>query len=272
MSQGAAGQVLSTPLVSSVFSDLSPWATAVFLLSLRVATVLGMTPVLYAIPMPNRVRALLVVSLSLVLAAAFSGKAEIHYSNAGRLIEAALLEVSLGLTFSLGILLAFAAFSMAGNLLDIQIGFGMAQVYDPLNNRPSAILISSFNYLGLLVFFLIDGHHALLRALAYSVEVFPLGHFWSASIASTGILKQVAGMFGLGFGIAAPIVFCIFLVELALGVISRNLPQINMLVIGVPVKIVAGLFVLSLWLVGMGPSMNRVYASIFQAWAEIMRN
>lgn len=244
-------------------------AAPVLLLSLRVAVVLGLTPVFYAMPIPGRVRAVMVVALSVVLAAGLQHETPTLVLSAGRLIEAALVEVALGATLALGVLLAFAAFSMAGNLLDIQIGFGLAQVFDPVSNRPSLLLVSAFNYAAVLVFFLIDGHHALLRALAYSMEAFPLGAPWRADLVAGGVLKQVGGLFSLGFALAAPVVFCILLVELALGVISRNLPQVNMLVIGIPTKIVVGLAVLSLWFAGMGPVMNRVYSSIYEAWAAI---
>jgi flagellar biosynthetic protein FliR len=243
--------------------------TPVLLLSLRVAVVLGLTPVFYAMPIPGRVRAVMVVALSVVLAAGLQRETPTLVLSAGRLIEAALVEVALGATLALGVLLAFAAFSMAGNLLDIQIGFGLAQVFDPVSNRPSLLLVSAFNYAAVLVFFLIDGHHALLRAIAYSTEAFPLGAPWRAEWAAGSVLKQVGGLFSLGFALAAPVVFCILLVELALGVISRNLPQVNMLVIGIPTKIVVGLAVLSLWFAGMGPVMNRVYSGIYEAWTSI---
>jgi flagellar biosynthesis protein FliR len=256
-------------LLSGALSG-SPVALAglapLLLLSLRVAVVLGATPVLYAMPMPGRVRAVMVVALSVALAAGLQTGYPPPPASTGQLIEAALIEVALGATLALGILLAFAAFSMAGNLLDIQIGFGLAQVFDPVSNRPSLLLVSAFNYIAVLVFFLVDGHHALLRALAYSTEAFPLGASWQPGQVAGGVLKQVGGLFGLGFALAAPVVFCLLLVELALGVISRNLPQVNMLVIGIPTKIVVGLAVLSLWFAGMGPVMNRVYGSIYQAW------
>lgn len=241
----------------------------VALLSLRVSVLLGLTPIFYAMPMPKRVRVILILSLSVVLASGLSS------GNPGMIItpvqwfQAAFVEVAIGATLALGVFLAFAAFTMAGNLLDIQIGFGLAQVFDPVSNRPSLLLVSAFNYAAVLVFFLIDGHHALLRALAYSVEAFPLGFLWDPAAAVDSVLKQAGGLFGLGFALAAPVVFCILLVELALGVISRNLPQINMLVIGIPTKIIVGLAVLSLWFAGMGPVMNRVYGSIYQGWSEI---
>ena len=263
----AAGS-LDTLVFSALRGDTRPMVlmAPVFLLSLRIATVLAMTPVLYAMPMPGRVRAIVVIALAVALAAGLQRPVGIAVDGTGPWIRAAVVEMALGATLALGVLVAFAAFSMAGNLLDVQIGFGLAQVFDPVSQRPSALLVSTFNYAAVLVFFLVDGHHALLRALAYSVEAFPLGAPWSAEAAAGAVMKQAGGLFSLGFALAAPVVFCILMVELALGVVSRNLPQINMLVLGIPTKIVVGLAVLSLWFAGMGGAMNRVYASIFDTW------
>lgn len=76
-------------------------------------------------------------------------------------------------------------------------------------------------------------------------------------------------MFGLGLALAAPVVMCLLLVDLALGVVSRNLPQMNMLVLGVPLKVVVALAALSLWMGGVGHTMNRAFGSIYRTWDGI---
>jgi flagellar biosynthesis protein FliR len=66
------------------------------------------------------------------------------------------------------------------------------------------------------------------------------------------------------------VVVCMLLVDLALGVVARNLPQMNLFVVGLPVKIVVGLAALSLWFGGMGDAMNRIYASIYNTWDAVL--
>ena len=242
---------------------------AAFLLSLRLGALLLLTPMLHAMRMPATVRVLLVVGLSTCLAlglpAALAPAAGLAAAP-GQLMAAAFTELALGATLALGILAAFAAFSLAGRLLDVQIGFGIAQVLDPATSQPVPMLTSAFNLAAVMVFFLVNGHHALLRGVAYSLERFPLGQAWPIEAAAPAVLKQVGGLFSLGFALAAPVVVCLFLVELALGVVARNLPQMNMFVIGIPVKIVVGLLALSFWVGGMGDAMSRIYASIYRAW------
>ena len=242
---------------------------AAFLLSLRLGALLLLTPLLYAMSMPATVRVLLVVGLSACLALGLPGASAPVAGLAaapGPLIAAAFTELALGATMALSILAAFAAFSLAGRLLDVQIGFGMAQVLDPATSQPIPLLTSAFNQVAVLVFFLVNGHHALLRGVAYSLERFPLGRGWPLEASAPIVLKQVGGLFTLGLALAAPVVVCLLLVELALGVVSRNLPQMNMFVIGIPIKIVVGLVALSFWFGGMGEAMSRVYASIYRSW------
>ncbi len=238
------------------------------LLSLRVATTLFMTPLFYGVPMPASMRALLLAALSIALA---SGLAQPPFAWSGweSFTTSALRELALGATFGLGVLVAFGAFAVAGQVLDLQLGFGMAQLVDPLTQRPVPILTSAFQMLAILVFFLVDGHHALLRGIGWSVDVFPVGAVWSVGDAAAPVLRHVAGLLTLGLALIAPVAFCILLVEFVLGVIARNLPQMNMFALGIPVKIVAGLLALSLWFAGIGPVMIRLYASIAMTWQDI---
>lgn len=251
------------------------WTTTVFLLSLRLGAVFMMTPLLAPASVPVVVRIFLTLGLAAALAlglpatVGFANEAATVRSLAEHpagLIQAGLIELALGATLAVGIHAAFAMFAMAGRLLDIQIGFGLAQVVDPASNTQLPILSTAFNQTALLVFFLINGHHALMRGIAYSLERFPLGRPWPIEAAFAPIMKQMLGLFGLSFSLAAPVVFCILLVEMALGVLARNLPQMNMLTMGIPIKIIVGLVALSLWFTGVGSVMNRVYASIYTSW------
>jgi flagellar biosynthetic protein FliR len=262
-----------------MFPEIGDWVSQpiivhVFLLSVRLSAVFLLTPVLFAAPLPPTARVLLVLALSIALALGHAGEAP-HSALASlvhepdRLVLAVLTEAALGALLALGILLAFAAFSFAGTLLDMQIGFGMASVYDPLSKRQLPVLTNAFNQIAVLVFFLVNGHHALMRGIAFSLERFPLGQPWDIEPAYGVLAKKAGAIFGLGFSLAAPVVCCLLFVEFALGVISRNLPQMNTFVVGVPAKIAAGMLALALWHGGAGAAMLRVYQSIYTTWDQL---
>lgn len=246
------------------------WLTTFFLLSLRLAAVFLMTPLLAATNVPAFVRIFLILGFAAALSLGLPETAATPTpTTISELFLAAFCELALGATLALGILLAFAAFSVAGNLLDIQIGFGLGQVFDPATNTSVPILTAAFNQVAVLCFFLLNGHHALLRGLSYSLERIPLGQSWLLNSAATPVLKQVGGIFSLGFALAAPIIFGILMVDMALAVVARNLPQMNMLSMGIPGKIVIGLLALSIWFSGIGEVMARAYSSIYHTWNEI---
>ncbi|RYF36402.1 MAG: flagellar biosynthetic protein FliR [Comamonadaceae bacterium] len=245
------------------------WVHRVLLLSARISALFLMTPVLYAIPVPPLVRVLMAVALAAALALPFSGGPQTQPVGAGVLLQSFLQELAVGATLGLGILMAFAGFAIAGRLIDVQVGFGIGQVFDPLTRTQVPVLTSVFTLFGVLLFFLVDGHHALLRGIAYSLERFPLGMPWSLDAAAAPVVKQASALFTLGFALAAPVVLSLLLVEFALGVIARNLPQVNMFVLGIPVKIIAGLLALSIWAVGLGGVAGRMYGEIYRTWTTL---
>jgi flagellar biosynthetic protein FliR len=243
------------------------WITTVLLLTVRIAALLLLTPVLYAVAMPLTVRVLVVVALACVVALPFGGAPAVPLADRTALLAAVLREAMVGATLGLGVLMAFGGFALAGRLVDVQVGFGIAQVFDPLTRARLPILSAAFGLLAALFFFLVDGHHALLRGIAYSVERFPVGAGWPQGAAAEPLARQAAGLFTLGFALAAPIVLGLLLVEFVLGVVARNLPQMNMLVLGIPVKILAALLALSVWAGGFAAPARRLYAGIYEAWA-----
>lgn len=249
-----------------------PWVATVLLLSARLSALFMMTPLLYAVPVPASVRVLFLLGLSTAIALPFASAPVVVPVGLGGMVGAFLSELALGATMGVGILMAFSGFEFAGRLLDVQIGFAMAQVFDPVTRRQVPVLTSVLGSLALLMFFLVDGHHALLRGVAFSLERFPVGQPWSVGAGADALVRQAAGLFTLGFALAAPVVLSLLLLEFALGVVSRNLPQANMIALGIPVKIVAGLLALSIWASGMGGVMLRAYGDIYRTWAVLFEH
>ncbi|MCG2594939.1 flagellar biosynthetic protein FliR [Ramlibacter sp. XY19] len=255
--------------MSELFSaSAMPWITNVLLVSTRLSALLLMTPVLHAVPLPPTVRLLMVLALSAALAMPLAGSAATVH-DVPQLFEAFLRELAIGATLGLGVLMAFSGFALAGRVIDVQLGFGIGQVFDPLTRTQVPVITSALGLAGVVIFFLVNGHHALLRGVAYSLGRFPAGQSWSLQDAAGPVLQQVAGLFTLGFALAAPIVLCLLLVEFALGVLARNLPQANILLLGMPVKVVAGLLVLSFWAGGMGEITSRVYGNLYATWNRL---
>ena len=155
-------------------------------------------------------------------------------------------EVIVGLSIGFITTLLFYGIQMAGQIIGIQIGFGIISVMDPLSNIQISLIGQLYYLVSLLVFLALNGHHFLIRALIYSFEVIPLGGaVFSANLVD--LLSSLSGMiFGIALQIAAPVMVTLILTDVGLGFIARVAPQMNVFIVGFPLKIIIGLFVITL--------------------------
>lgn len=248
-----------------------PTVVTVILVSIRIGAMLAFTPVFTMFPIPATARVLIVAMLSFAIAAALPDTALVTPASAGELIQSAALEFSFGLLLACGIFCAFSAIAFAGRALDIQIGFGIGQVFDPVSRSQVPIITSVFLYTSVLLFFLLDGHHALLRGVSYTLTVVPVGGFSIQDVNLRAVLAAWGNVYALGFMLIAPVAAVLLLVELGLGVLARGLPQMNVFVIALPVKIMVGLFALTIWARYMPSGMSRVFRLTSDVWNGAVR-
>jgi flagellar biosynthetic protein FliR len=245
------------------------WVTLVLLLSVRLGALFLLSPVLGTARLPAQFRVLFVVALAAVLAAGRPAAAAAMPADVVSLALAALSELALGSAMAFGLFVAFGTFQFAGKLLDIQIGFSLGTVFDPVTRAQSPLLGSALNTLALVLFFSLDGHHLLLRGLAWSLDRVPAGTLptgWSLA----PFVDQFGTMFVLGLTLAAPVVFALLLVDVGVGIVSRSIPQLNVFTLGIPAKIIVGLLVLAASLAAMAPVMARVFETAFAFWQRLL--
>ncbi len=253
-----------------VSGALSPDLVVAFvLLATRFGALLLMTPPLGGGAVPPMVRVAIVVAL----AACFSPlvPAPVQGWSLWQIVAAMAGEAALGATMALGLGLAFAAFSVGARVLDTQIGFGIGQVFDPSTRQQMPILTGAFAQLALVLFFSSDAPHGMLRGVVLSIQAYPPGSAWSARSAFVPVVGQVAGLFSLGFAMVAPVVFCLLLVEMGLGVISRSLPQMNMFVMSLPIKVLVGLAALAVWTTASVGLLACTHTAVFKGWEAMFR-
>jgi len=142
----------------------------------------------------------------------------------------------------------FSAFYVLGQIIDMHIGLGMANVIDP-QNRIQIPLMGNFYYiLAFLLFLCINGHHKIILALKESYDFIPINSFkYNESIMNL-VIDILIKSFEIGTKLSLPIVVVILLSDIILGILSKTIPQLNMFVVGLPFKILLGLMIL---LVGM---------------------
>jgi flagellar biosynthetic protein FliR len=241
------------------------WGFGVFLLSLRIGTLFVLSPIWSVANVPVPFRVLLVLALSLTLVNATAVRAVALPASFGGFLLAAGSELVVGAVLAFGVFAAFGAFALAGKILDVQVGFGIANVFDPVTHSQAPMLGTALNLVAVTAFFAIDGHHALLRGIAYSLEALPPGALF-APLPFDAVVRQFGTMFVLSLALVAPVMFLLLLVDAGLAVLSRNLPQVNVYFVAVPLKIFAGLAMLAASVGYLGPVVAKIYASIFSFW------
>jgi flagellar biosynthesis protein FliR len=247
------------------------WIAAVLLVSIRLGAVFIMTPVFGSMQLPARIRVLMVLALSASLVSAAGTRTLQVPTQLGDLVVAALGELMLGALFAFGLFAGFAAFLFGGRLLDMQMGLGVASLIDPATRSQAPLLGTLFNMLAVMLFFALDGHHLLIRAMAYSLQRFPPGAF-NGRFDVTAVVAMFGSMFTFGFALVAPVVFALFLIDVGMAVMSRTMPQVNIFNLAVTLKIFVGLMMLAWSVQYMAPLIHRIFAAIFGYWERVVDN
>jgi len=169
-----------------------------------------------------------------------------YYNNIYAYTFLVFKEFIVGLTIGYVSYLTLTAIYMAGQIIDMQVGFGMVNVLDPVSNIQVPITSNFYFIMSMLVFLAFNGHHALIRALFDSYNIIPLGAAAFNNSLMNDIIRAFGNIFLIGFKISAPIIAAILITDIALGVISRTVPQLNFFVVGMPLKIFLGIVVMIL--------------------------
>jgi len=140
--------------------------------------------------------------------------------------------------------LFFSTFYTLGQIVDMSMGFGMVNVVDPQNRIQVPLMGNFYYFLALYILFGINGHHVIIRALADSYKFIPIGTFDLSKNIAFFLIEILAKTFAIGFMLSTPIIISIFLLDLVLGILVRTMPQMNVFVVGLPLKILIGLFII----------------------------
>lgn len=183
-------------------------------------------------------------------------------------------EVLVGVILGLICEIMFTAVQVAGGMMDMQMGLAMANVIDPRTGAYIPITGKFKNILATLYFFSVDGHHMLIQGIISSYQVIPVDRMWapfgSEQVLMTAV-KVFAQMFLSAFMIAAPLVVALFLVDVSLGIVAKSVPQFNIFVVGLPIKLLAGFLLLIVLMPAFLLTLNALFEKMFRGLAEMMK-
>jgi len=238
---------------------------AAFLLFVRMSGLLVTAPVFGHRSIPVLAKAALSLALTLLLSTALPLQPLADDQGVPAYLVQILMESSVGLILGFTAQLFFSVTQIAGQIIDVAMGLGIGSVLDPQSNLQSPVSGVMLN-LGLLLYFLINnGHLNLLRIVAASLRHAPVGQVhWTSDLAIL-VTSQFASAFSLAVSLSLPLIGTALMIEAALGILMRAVPQISAYMVGIPLKILLGLTVLLLMQPFFGPFCDRIFEQAFQA-------
>ena len=229
-------------------ASLPPQGLAVFLLVLvRASAIFLVAPVLGNSTTPARIK----VGLSLLLALIFTPMLmnkplPVDVMTLPGMLAAVFHELVLGFLIGFLAQLIFVAMEFAGQVVGIQMGLSMATMFDPTTHAQVAVTSQFYLLVGVLTFMLLDGHHWVLLALDRSYTTIPLGTFALNAKALFTVLNASNELFWVALTLMAPVLGVLALTEVAMAIVARIMPQMNIFVASFPVKIWLGVATMAL--------------------------
>lgn len=224
------------------FAVLSPETIGTFLLAFaRTAGIVFAAPVLSSRNVPNQVRFL----LSTVLAMAILPIIPLSHlaPESTGFVPAMIAETALGAFLGFIGTLLFAAAELAGQLAGYQMGIAIANVLSPDGQSQISVMSQLLTLVALLVFVMSDAHHLFVAALVRSFDSLPLGTFVVDAARAGTLVRMGSAVFVYGLALAAPVLAVTLFITVALGILSRSMPQMDVFFLGFSVNMGAGLFV-----------------------------
>lgn len=239
---------------------------------MRVSILLFLLPFFGGETIPMQVKAAVCIVLTIAIwpgtAAIPGGAFPAHPWSIGLFL---LGELILGLALGLMVHFIFAGVQLGGQIIGFQMGFSMLSIGDPLSNQQ--IIVTSFlaNMVAMAVFLSMNGHLYLLSALMNSFKLVPPGELLISARSLQDMIALSANMFVLALKIAGPIIACLFMVELSLALMARTAPQMNLLVLGFPIKIGVGFLFMGVMFSLIGLYMEEVIIGLGPMFNNFMR-
>lgn len=216
------------------------------LILVRVSSAFMLIPAIFPKGTPNTLKVAFSGILAFILSSIIPMEAALGSTFA--FILSLIYETVNGLIIGFVISLCFYGVRLAGELIDFQIGFSMISIYDPTSGNSSTLFEKLFNTAALVIFITIDGHHMILRCLVESYNLVKVGHLAIGTGSPIYVISVFTDYFTLGIKIAIPVIAVLLMTDIIMGLIARAVPQLNVLILGLPIKILVGLTAISILL------------------------
>lgn len=257
--------------MEQLLEQLAPQAALFMLIATRLSAMLVVAPVFSSRVIPTRVKAGLVIIVSYITLPIVSAEGGAVPEGLLAFATLAVKEALIGFAFGLVAQFLFAAFQTAGAFIDITAGFAIAQTFDPSANVSTSILGRWYNLIAVAAFLALGGHQLLVAGVVRSFTLAPPLATPDLGALVVGVLAQADDILLVVVQIAAPIIGALLITDVTLGVISRSVPQMNIFIVGLPLKIIVALAGTAILLPSLIGLTNSLTNQMFSDLSEMMR-
>jgi flagellar biosynthetic protein FliR len=251
-------------VISLTESQLMAWLTPILWPFLRVLAVFTAAPIFSSRAFPVRARIALALLIAFAAQPSLPNQPLINL-NGPEAWGAVMQQVGIGLTIGFVVRLVFASFELAGEVVGFQMGLNFASFFDPSMNSQSSAAARFFGYMASLLFVVLNGHLLVLMVVIRSFEVFPVNQNFLEALSLMKLYSLGGELFASGFWIALPIVGMLMFANLALGIVSRVAPQMNIYSVGFPITLAVGLVGMAVTL----PMLERPFLALMERAVDI---
>lgn len=245
-------------MISVTYAELSGWLAAILWPLARIAALVATAPVFGNAGVPRRVKILFALALTYVLAPLAGPLPGIDPWSAEGLVVLA-QQLAVGMAMGLAMRLVFAMVDVAGEIAGLQMGLGFATFYDPQHGTHSPVIAQFLGLLTTLIFLALNGHLMLLSVLAESFQLLPVGARTAGGPPWFALADWGSKVFVSGLMLALPLITALLVTNVAIGILTRAAPQLNLFAVGFPITILVGWIVLSLSIPLLEPLLTRAF-------------
>jgi flagellar biosynthetic protein FliR len=246
------------------------WIWPIMWAMLRVSGFFIVAPFWSHRAVPKTVKVPIVLVLAFAVGPIIAGFGPVKPDSLWTLGGWAIAELATGAIIGFAFAALFYAIRMAGDIVGLQMGFAIVNVIDP-NATGQVSLIGEFKYvLALLILMIVDGHHLMIAALVDTYRLIPIGGVSFGDLAFERLLRLTATAFVTAVKIGAPIMITLLLTDVALGIVARTVPQMNIFIVGFPLKIGIGFLILAASLPLLSQLFTRALSEIQTSTQQII--
>lgn len=226
---------------------------------IRILTFLGCINVIFPSGTPKVFKVMFSIFISFIISPFIQADIAVH--SLSQLIIYALMETLTGLVFGFITNMCFNSLKIAGSLIDQQLGLSMASIYDPNTNTQNTLIETILYWLGVMIFFSMNGHHQLIAGIQNSFNLVKVGQLILSGNFDY-VINVFVQCFIIGIKIAIPMILSLLIAELLIGFISKSVPQLNVMVVSMPLKLLMGIIFIMIALPFLINKMHHLFNQI----------